>query len=360
MPLDLNALFGDITRRNASDLHLSVGNPPVMRFDGRLLYLKEMKILQDEDIEHVLSSILSPMQMKKYQTTHELDFSFAYKRADGKEDRFRGNAYYSLSKMSVAFRLIPPVIRTIDDLNLPPILKDVSKKRRGLFLVTGPTGHGKSTTLAAIVREINHTREDHIITIEDPVEFVHSTVRCLINQREIGTDTMSFAEGLKRAMRQDPDVILIGEMRDLETISAAVTAAETGHLVFGTLHTQDAAQSIDRLVDVFPTNQQEQIRVQLAAVLVGVCSQQLIPKGDGSGDSRICATEVLISNPAVRNCVREGKTSQIKTLIQTGVHLGMHTMEQCLATFVQNGMLPREAAFTYAYDTKELQRILGK
>ena len=360
MSLDLNSLFEDVTRRNASDLHLAVGIPPTIRFDGKLLHLKERGILTDEDIEHALASILSPLQMKKYQSTHELDFSFAYKRLDGKTDRFRGNAYYSLSKMSAAFRLIPPVVRSIEDLGLPPILKDISKKRRGLFLVTGPTGHGKSTTLAAIVKEINSTRDDHIITIEDPVEFVHNPIKCLINQREIGTDTASFAEGLKRAMRQDPDVILIGEMRDLETIAAAVTAAETGHLVFGTLHTQDAAQSIDRLIDVFPHNQQEQIRVQLSSVLVGICSQQLVPKGDNSGDSRVCATEVLISNPAVKNCIREGKTTQIKTLIQTGMSAGMHTMEQCLAVFVQNSMLPREAAFTYAYDVKELQRILGK
>jgi twitching motility protein PilT len=266
--------------------------------------------------------------------------------------------YFSLRKMSAAFRLIPMEVRSISELGLPIMLKDICKRHRGLFLVTGPTGHGKSTTLAALINEMNNTRDDHIITIEDPVEFVHKSKKCLVNQREIGADTESFAVGLRHALRHDPDILLIGELRDLETIATAITASETGHLVLGTLHTQDAAQSIDRLIDVFPHTHQEQVRIQLAMVLVGICSQQLIPVGTELGGGRICATELLIANPAIRNCIREGKTSQIKTLIQTGVNVGMQTMEQTLASFVHSGKLPLDTAMAYAYDPKELQRIM--
>jgi len=330
----------------------------VIRIDGKLIQLKEMGILTEVDIEHALQAVLTPAQLEKYKTTNELEFSIAFSGIAGVEARFRGNAYFSLGSKSAALRLIPPIIRSIDELNLPPVLKDVCKQHRGLFLVTGPTGHGKSTTMAAMLNEINNTRDDHIITIEDPVEFVHKPIKCLINQREVGTDTRNFAEGLLRALRQDPDVLLIGELRDLETISTAITAAETGHLVLATLHTQDAVQSFDRLVDVFPPSQQEQIKVQLAAVLIGISSQQLIPLGDGRGGGRICATELLISNPAVKNCIREGKSSQLKTLIQTGLSAGMHTMEQCLATLVRNNILSPDTALNYAYDPKELRRVL--
>ncbi|MDR1731957.1 MAG: type IV pilus twitching motility protein PilT [Synergistaceae bacterium] len=358
MPADLKVLLGDVIKRNASDLHIGVGVPPAMRVDGGLQYIDECGPLTGFDVEQALKTILTSEQMEKYKESHELDFSFTYK-TDNLEARFRGNCYYESRNMAAAFRLIPLQIRSIDDLSLPPVLKDISKRRRGLFLVTGPTGHGKSTTLAAILNEINKTRYDHIITIEDPIEYVYRSDKCLVHQREIGTDTESFSEGLRRALRQDPDVLLIGELRDLDTISAAITASETGHLVFGTLHTQDAAQSIDRIIDVFPPHHQTQIRIQLSSVLVGICSQQLIPKGkEGGGGGRICVTELLIANPAVRNCIREGKTNQIKTLIQTGVNVGMHTMEQSLAVFVKSKILSLDAALTYAYDPKDLQRIL--
>jgi len=329
-----------------------------MRIDGELHYVEDSGDLTGYDIEQALQTILTSEQMEKYKATNELDFSFAYKGADNIEARFRGNAYFESRNMAAAFRLIPLNIRSIDDLCLPPVLKEISKKRRGLFLVTGPTGHGKSTTLAAILNEINNTRYDHVITIEDPIEYVYRSHKCLVHQREIGTDTESFAEGLRRALRQDPDVLLIGELRDLDTISAAITASETGHLVFGTLHTQDAAQSIDRIIDVFPPHHQAQIRIQLSSILVGICSQQLIPKGKDGGGGRICSTELLIANPAVRNCIREGKTNQIKTLIQTGISVGMHTMEQSLAVFVKSRILSLDAALSYAYDPKDLQRIL--
>jgi twitching motility protein PilT len=332
--------------------------PPAMRIDGELEYIEESGVWTASDVVQALQSVLTSAQMDKYKETNEMDFSFAYKGADGAEARFRGNAFFESRKMAAAFRLIPINIRSIDDLKLPPVLKEISKKRRGLFLVTGPTGHGKSTTLASILNEINNTRYDHIITIEDPVEFVYKSKKCLVHQREIGADTESFSEGLRRALRQDPAVLLIGELRDLETVGAAITASETGHYVFGTLHTQDAAQSIDRLIDVFPPHQQTQVRVQLATVLVGICSQQLVPRGEAAGGGRVCSTELLIANPAVRNCIREGKTSQIKTLIQSGLNIGMHTMEQSLATYVKSNMLPLDAALNYAYDPKELQRLL--
>jgi len=358
LPTDLRTLLGEVIKRKASDLHLSVGMPPAMRIDGELDYVLDAGDWTSAELEQALRTVLTDAQFERYKRENELDFSFAYKGDDGAEARFRGNAYLESRKMAAAFRLIPLSIRSIDDLNLPPVLKEISKKRRGLFLVTGPTGHGKSTTLAAVLNEINKSRNDHVITIEDPIEFVYKSIKCLVHQREIGADTTSFAEGLRRALRQDPDVMLIGELRDLETISAAITASETGHLVFGTLHTQDAAQSIDRLIDVFPPHHQSQVRVQLGSVLVGICSQQLVPRGKEYGGGRVCATEILIANPAVKNCIREGKTSQIKTLIQTGMNVGMHTMEQSLAVLVKNHMLPLDVALTYAYDPKELQRLL--
>jgi len=354
--LDLKALLSDVIKKDASDLHISVGLPPAMRISGELQYIEEAGYPTGDDVEQAFQTILSSAQMAKYKETNELDFSFTHRGADNTEARFRGNVFFESRKMAAAFRLIPLNIRSLDDLSLPPVLKEISKKRRGLFLVTGPTGHGKSTTLAAIINEINKTRNDHIITIEDPIEYIYRSMKCVVHQREVGADTASFSEGLRRALRQNPDVMLIGELRDLDTIGAAITASETGHLVFGTLHTQDAAQSVDRLIDVFPPHQQMQIRTQLATVLVGICSQQLVPKGKEGG--RVCATELLIANPAVRNCIREGKTNQIKTLIQTGVSVGMHTMEQSLAVFVKNKILSLDAALTYAYDPKDLQRIL--
>jgi len=358
LPIGLKALLNEVILQNASDLHIGVGVLPVIRIDGSLRYVEGVGVPTGLDVERALLEVMHKERLDIFKREKELDFSFTYAGPDGIEARFRGNCFFEAHGMAVAFRLIPIQIRSVEELKLPVVLKEIIRKRRGLFLVTGPTGHGKSTTLAALINEINSTRFEHIITIEDPIEYVHRSKRCLIHQREIGTDTNSFAEGLRRALRQDPDVILIGELRDLETIAAAVTAAETGHLVLGTLHTQDAAQSLDRLIDVFPPHQQTQIRVQLASVLLGICSQQLIPKGESGG--RVCATELLLANPAVRNCIREGKGSQIRTLIQTGASIGMHTMEQKLAELVKNGELPLETALTYAYDPQDLQRILMK
>lgn len=351
--MELKTLLSEVIKRGASDLHVGEGMKPSIRVDGDLTPIID-EFVTREDMEKIFKSILLPKQYETYLEKHELDYSFAFEDGD-LNARFRGNCFFESKRMAGVFRQIPTRIRTLEELNLPVTLKDVAKKRRGLFLVTGPTGHGKSTTLAAIINEVNCTRAEHIITIEDPVEFVYKSEKCVVHQREIGVDTVSFSEALRRALRQDPDVLLIGEMRDLETIESAITASETGHLVFGTLHTQDAAQSIDRIIDVFPAHQQQQIRTQLATVLVGICSQQLIPK---IGGGRVCCTELLIANPAVRNCIKEGKTNQIKTLLQTGVSLGMHTMEQKLAEFVKAGKISREMAMTFAYDPKDLERLM--
>ena len=353
--ITLEALLDEVVERDASDLHIGVGIPPSVRLGGTLRPVEGTSPMTAEDVERAFLEVITQEQYKKFRDTHELDFSFSH-TSSGKEARFRGNCYRDMRGNAAAFRLIPMRIRTLDDLNLPPALKSVAGERRGLFLVTGPTGHGKSTTLAALVNEINETRSEHIVTIEDPIEYVHRSKRCVIHQREVGSDTFSFAEALKHVLRQDPDVILIGELRDLETIAAAVTAAETGHLVLGTLHTKDASQSIDRLIDVFPPHQQGQIRAQLASVLVGICSQQLIPTGRGS--KRVLATELLRATPAVNNNIREGKTSQIRTALQTGASMGMHTMEQCLLDIVRNGDLTPDAALTFAYNTQEFRQLL--
>jgi twitching motility protein PilT len=352
--LDLKSLLAEVIKRDASDLHIGENMKPSIRIDGELLPISEDELSKDE-VEKMLFEVLSEPQYVHYIENHEIDYSFTYDHG-GLKSRFRGNCYFESKRKAAAFRLIPSNIRTIDELNLPRVLKDIAQRRRGLFLVTGPTGHGKSTTLAAIINEINCTRNDHIITIEDPIEYVYESEKCVVRQREIGIDTNSFSEALRRALRQDPDVILLGEMRDLETISFAITASETGHLVFATLHTQDASQSVDRIIDVFPAHQQQQVRTQLGTVLVGICSQQLIPK---IGGGRVCATEILLANPAVRNCIKEAKTSQIKTLIQTGNSVGMHTMEQSLAMFVKAGEITREIATVFAYDSKDLDRLLA-
>jgi twitching motility protein PilT len=354
MAYPIQALLAETLKRNGSDLHLSVGIPAAIRMDGTLNFLGE-PITTSEHWE-MLSAILSPSQLETLQKDKELDFSFTFNASADLNSRFRGNCAYERGNLCTALRVITSNIRTTKQLMLSPAIEDIANRMRGLFLVTGPTGSGKSTTLAAIVQQINMTRFCHIITIEDPIEYLYISERSIIHQREIGSDTKSFSEALKRALRQDPDVILIGEMRDLETVSAAVTAAETGHLVFGTLHTPDAAQTIDRIIDVFPPHQQQQVRMQVANILVGICSQQLLPL---PGGGRIVATELLIANPAIRNCVREAKTSQIKGVMQTGAALGMHTMDQDLARMVTEGYIARADAFTYSYDTKELERLLG-
>jgi twitching motility protein PilT len=350
----IQALLAEVLRRKGSDLHLGVGIPPAIRMDGQLKFVGD-PISSAEHME-MLSAILSPNQIEVLSREKELDFSFTFRASEELTSRFRGNCSFERGNICTALRVITSNIRTTKQLMLSQAIEDVAQRMRGLFLVTGPTGSGKSTTLAAVIQQVNMTRSCHIITIEDPIEYLYSSERSIIHQREIGSDTKSFAEALKRALRQDPDVILIGEMRDLETVGAAVTAAETGHLVFGTLHTPDASQTVDRIIDVFPPHQQQQVRMQVANILVGICSQQLLPL---PGGGRMVATELLIANSAIRNCVREGKTSQIKGIMQTGAALGMHTMDQDLARLVTEGYITRSDAFTYSYDTKELERLLG-
>jgi twitching motility protein PilT len=287
------------------------------------------------------------------ETDWQIDFAYAI---PGRA-RFRVNAYYQRAAIGAAFRLIPFSIKSLDELGMPSALHEMAKKPRGFVLVTGPTGSGKSTTLAAVVDEINRSREEHIMTIEDPIEFLHGHKKCIVNQREIGSDAISFAHGLKAALRQDPDVILVGEMRDLETIHTALTAAETGHLVFATLHTQDTPQTIDRIIDVFPASQQQQVRVQLSVALQGIVTQQLLPTADGAG--RVAACEVLLATPAIRNLIREGKTHQIYSSLQTGGNLGMQTMDAALATLVRSGKITQQLAEARSSTPEELRRLLG-
>ena len=347
------SLLYELIRRSGSDLHLGVGTSPAVRVDGTLVYLNTPALTHADLLEH-LGELLPPGKGEVLEREKELDFSFSY--LEGSDSaRFRVNCSFERGNPAVALRMIPTNVRTTRQLCLPTSVDQVAERLRGLFLVTGPTGSGKSTTLAALVQQVNMTRPCHVVTVEDPVEYLFRSERAMIHQREVGTDTHSFAEALKRVLRQDPDVIMIGEMRDLETVSAAVTAAETGHLVLATLHTPDAPQTVDRIVDVFPSYQQPQVRMQLANILVGICSQQLIPL---PGGGRTVATELLWATPAVRNCIREGKTSQIKSLLQTGAAQGMHTMDQDLARQYREGVLPRDLLPQFAFDPKELERLL--
>ncbi|MBQ7734231.1 MAG: type IV pilus twitching motility protein PilT [Synergistaceae bacterium] len=348
---NLEDLIKKAIEDGASDIHLSSGNFPALRVHGELDYIEDFDKFSHEDLEKFTSEILTESQLERFTRTGDLDFAFTYET-----QRFRGSLYREMQGLSLTFRLIPSVIRSLDELGLPQTLKTISGKHRGLFLTTGPTGHGKSSTLAALVSEINHTRKCHIVTIEDPIEYVHTPELAVIHQREVGHDTENFASGIRHVLRQDPDVILIGEMRDLETISAAITAAETGHLVLGTLHTQDASQSIERIVDVFPPHQQNQIRLQLAYTLIGICSQQLLPAQGFKG--RFCATELLLSTPAVRSNIREGKTASLRNSMLTGMSTGMHTMEQDLVRLFRAGSISKSTAKSYAYDLPEIERLL--
>lgn len=355
LTVTVQSLLAEVVRRNASDVHFAVGVPPTIRLDGQLRQITNLPSLDSNDIDYLLNELLTQRQRQLFTENRELDFSFSFRIEGSQAARFRGNGYFELGRPALALRLIPDKVRSISQLLLPKPLIDVCHARRGLFLVTGPTGHGKSTTMAALIQEINLTRSCHIVTIEDPVEYLFHSERSIISQREVGSDTATFSEALRRVLRQDPDVIMIGEMRDLETISAAITAAETGHLVFATLHTADAAQSVDRIIDVFPPEQQRQIRLQVSSVLIGICSQQLLAV---SGGGRIVATELLLSSNAVRNCIREGKLGQIKSAMQTGSDLNMHTMEQDLARLVRQGVLTYDTAAAYAYDLKDLERLV--
>lgn len=323
--------------QKASDIHLTVESPPVLRIDGSLIQIKTEKLSQ-ADLETYIHSLMNAQQTKQFAECGELDISYSLPGVG----RYRVNAFRQRGSIGIVIRLIPFVIPSPESLGLPPVSIELAKLHKGLVLVTGPTGSGKSTTLASLINYINNTRACHIVTIEDPIEYLHRHKLSLVNQREVGNDTNSFSSALRAVLRQDPDVILVGEMRDLETIATAVTAAETGHLVLSTLHTNDATQSVDRMIDVFPTHQQQQIRVQLAAVLQGILSQQLFPRSDRKG--RVAAIEVMLATPAVRSLIREGKTHQLPTIIQTNAKLGMQTMDKAIMDLVQKGLVSYEAA----------------
>jgi twitching motility protein PilT len=352
MDFDFAEVLLQVMDRNASDLHLTAGSPPMIRHHGRLHAL-DYPPLTPQTTREVVYSILTNDQRQKLETDWQIDLAYSI---PGKA-RFRVNAYFQRASISAALRLIPAEMPKLGSLGLPPVLEEFTKKPRGFVLVTGPTGSGKSTTLAAMLDLINDTRHEHILSIEDPIEFLHKHKKCIVNQRELGADAQSFGLGLKAALRQDPDVVLVGEMRDLETIATALTAAETGHLVFATLHTQDTAQTVDRIVDVFPPEQQQQVRVQLSVALQGIVTQQLLPTADGQG--RCCATEVLIPTPAVRNLIREGKTHQIYSALQTGGQFGMQTMDASLAQLVRQHKITRELAESRSSAPEELRRLMG-
>ena len=346
----IEPLLEECVKREASDLHLQVGLPPILRLDGVLHPITTYAALTNEDLQRLVFSTLDEEQQKILIKDKEFDYSFAF----GDIARFRVNAFHEKGNMAAAFRLIPNVIKSIEDLGLPGVVADFADHPNGLVLVTGPTGSGKSTTLAALVDKINTEKAVHIITIEDPIEFTHRSKRAVVAQREVHYDTYSFAAALRSILREDPDVVLIGEMRDLETIQAAITVAETGHLVFATLHTNSAAQSIDRMIDVFPAHQQPQIRTQLSNILVGICSQRLVPAINGG---RMAVAEIMIANSAVRAIIREGKTHQLDMTIQTGAEQGMQTMDRELARYVKSGTISYDDARQFAVDVAEFERL---
>jgi twitching motility protein PilT len=349
--LRIEILLEEVVRRRASDLHLQVGLPPMLRIDGSLIPISGYNPLDEPSLETLLFAILDQDQQQILDKDKEFDFSFAF----GTLGRFRVNAYHERGNLAAALRLIPNEIKTVTELGLPNVVMNFAAYPRGLVLVTGPTGSGKSTTLASLVDKLNSEKSMHIITIEDPIEFTHKSKKSVVVQREVHYDTYSFSAALRSSLRQDPDVVLIGEMRDLETISAAITIAETGHLVLASLHTNSAAQSIDRMIDVFPPHQQSQIRAQLANILMAICSQRLVP---AIGGGRVAAAEILIANPAVRNIIREGKTHQLDAVIQTGADQGMQTMDRTLAGLVQSGVITYDEARSYAVDLTEFERLM--
>lgn len=349
--LKIENLLEECVRKNASDLHIQYGLPPILRVDGVLSPIAGTPKLSEEMLRNLIFATLDEEQQKTLIKDKEFDYSFAF----GDIARFRVNAFHERGKLAAAFRLIPNQIRSINDLGMPSIVETFAEFPRGLVLVTGPTGSGKSTTLAALVDKINREKSVHIVTIEDPIEFTHRSIRSVIAQREVHYDTFSFAAALRSVLREDPDVVLIGEMRDLETIQAAITIAETGHLVFATLHTNSAAQSIDRMIDVFPSHQQPQIRSQLSNMLMAVCSQRLVP---AIGGGRVVAAEIMVANSAIRSLIRDGKTHQIDTAIQTGAEQGMQTMDRTLAKLVQTGVITYDSAREYAVDITELNRLV--
>jgi twitching motility protein PilT len=353
MIVDIKTLLKTTIDKEASDLHLIVGSPPVIRIDGELIPLSELPVLDAERLEGLLWELVSDEQKELLLSNREVDFSFAF----GDIARFRVNAYYQRGFLAVSLRLISMAIKTLEELNLPRICHEFTKLIQGFILVTGPTGHGKSTTLAAMINEINQKKAAHILTIEDPIEYMYPPGKAIVSQRELHLDTHSWDVALRSAFRQDPDVVLIGEMRDYETISSALTIAETGHTVFATLHTNDAAQTVDRIVDVFPENQQAQVKLQLSGTLEGIISQRLVP---AIGGGRVPACEVLVSTPAIKTVIREGKTHQIRNIISTSADLGMVTLEESLASWVRQGTVSLEAARPFALHPGELERLVRR
>jgi twitching motility protein PilT len=350
--LDFSEILLAVVKNKASDLHITAGAPPMLRVRGGLVPIDGQPKLTPTDTREIIYAILNNSQRQRLETDWQLDFAYSIPGVG----RFRVNAYFQRGTLGAAFRLIPSETVPLERLGLPSVVRNFAKKPRGIVLVTGPTGSGKSTTLASLINEINEQRDEHIMTIEDPIEFLHQHKRCIINQRELGADAPSFALALKAALRQDPDVILVGEMRDMETIGTALTAAETGHLVFATLHTQDAPQTIDRIIDVFPPAQQGQIRAQLAIGLQGVVTQTLVPTADGNG--RCVAAEVLVPTAGVRNLIREGKTHQIYSLIQTGGQYGMQTMDASLAGLVRENRISLAVAESRSSEPSELRKLV--
>jgi twitching motility protein PilT len=352
MAATMHDLLSIMVERGASDLHITTGTYPQVRLNGKLGPLSQFEQLTPQDTQRLAYSVLNEAQKQKFEEESELDLSFGIQGMA----RFRCNVYRQRGAIACAIRVIPVKIRGFHELALPPIVEQLAERPKGLILVTGPTGSGKSTTLAAMVDKINSERSEHIVTIEDPIEFVHQHKKCLVNQREVFSDTQSFKDALKRILRQDPDVVLVGEMRDLETISAALTIAETGHLTLGTLHTNSCAQTMNRIIDVFPTSQQDQVRAQLSLVLEGVFCQQLVPTVDGRG--RAMAMEIMVATPAIRNLIREEKIHQIYSAMQAGQKFGMQTMNQSLVALVQRGTIAREEALNRTMDPQELGQLL--
>jgi len=351
---NLHQLLKAMIEKGASDLHVTTGSPPQLRIDGKMIPLKTAPLTAPET-KQLCYSILTDAQKHKFEESNELDLSFGVKGLS----RFRANIFTQRGAVAGAFRTIPFRILTFEELGVPPVVSELARKPRGLVLVTGPTGSGKTTTLAAIIDKINTERNEHIVTIEDPIEYLHAHKGCVVNQREVGADTKSFKNALKYILRQDPDVVLIGEMRDLETIESALVVAETGHLAFATLHTNSAVQTINRIIDVFPPYQQPQVRAQLSFVLEGVVSQTLIPKADGSG--RALALEVMVPNSAIRNLIREDKVHQIYSQMQVGQDkFGMQTMNQCLASLYKRRLISLEDAFGRTSDPDELRNLIGE
>ena len=352
--LNLRTLLEEMIERDASDLHITAGERPKMRIDGDIVNSKNDYVLSPKDTLQIAYSVLTELQKKRFEMEDELDFSFGIQGLA----RFRGNCFKQRGCVSMVMRQIPITIKTFSDLKLPPVIARMAEKPRGLVLVTGPTGSGKSTTLAAMIDKINRERKGHIITVEDPIEFIHRHQGCIINQREVGTDTKSFANALKYALREDPDVLLIGEMRDLETIQAALTIAETGHLAFATLHTNSAAEAVNRIIDVFPAHQQSQVRAQLAFVLEGIITQTLLPRRSGRG--RVMAAEILVVTPAIRSLIRDDKVHQIYSSMQSGKKHGMQTMNDALYQLYMAREVDEEECVRVSGDPVEFYRLIGK